>query len=431
MKPVVLVLLRTLAVAAPVAAGIFSIIFSGSLAQAPLNKERNRPTVPVRILTLAPTMVVPRVSGYGTVAPAREWDAVARVEGEVIETSPLLANGHLAPAGTMLLRIDDTDLKLALAQADAQESALDVKDQTLKASLEISRADLALNETELDRQRELEAKGVATQAAVDQAERTALAARARVTEIENQLALNAAERKVLAAQRAIAERNLEFTTITAPYDMRIGTVSAELGQVVTRGATLVTGEGIEAAEVTAQYPIGLMGPVVRALGPDKTVLDLKAVVRLAAPDHTVEWPAIVERVAETIDARTQSAQIVVRVDAPLDHAQPGVRPPLRRNMFVEVELSAPPREALVVPTSALQSGKALVVAEGDKLAERDVATAYVIGDIAVVKQGLKPSDRLVVTDLSIAVPGMTVKPVEDEPLQGALARAAMGKAPAE
>ncbi len=428
MKPMVTVILRALAVLVPSALGALAILFSGALAQAPEAKQKTQPPVPVRVLTLAPVEVVPRITGYGTVAPARDWRAVARVEGEVVETSPLLANGQLAPKGTVLLKIDDTDLKLALAQIDAQAAALDVKDETLQASLGISRSDLALSQSEFDRQKRLQGQGVATQAQLDQAGRTTLAAQAKVTEIENQLALNKAERAVLAAQRAIAARNLDFATITAPYDLRIDTVNAELGQVVTRGATLVAAEGTEAAEVTAQFPIGRMGPVVRALGPGATVTDLTAVVRLSAPGHEVSWPAKVDRVGETIDPRTQSAGIVVRVADPLDLAQPGVRPPLRRNMFVEVELSAPPRKALAVPASAIQEGRALVVGTDNTLELRPVETAYVMDGAAIVADGLQPGDRLVVTDPSVAVPGMAVKPVEDKALRAQIAAAAKGEA---
>ena len=428
MKTVLTFLLRILAIGVPTALGVVAILYAGALRGAPEVKERNRPPQPMRVITLAPTPIVPRVSGYGTVAPAREWRAVARVEGEVVETSPLLANGEIAPAGTILLKIDDTDLRLTLAQIDAQMDALDVKDETLGASLEINRSDLALGEADLERQKTLQQRGVATQVGVDQAERAVLAARAKVTESENQLALNEAERNVLAAQRAIAARNLDFTEITAPYDLRIGTVSAELGQVVTRGATLVTAEGTDAAEITAQFPLGRMGPLVRALGPDGTVMGLKAEVRLTTPGHNVNWDATVDRVAEAVDARVQAANIVVRVDDPLGKAQPGVRPPLRRNMFVEVQLSAPARKALVVPADAVQNGRALVVTAEGKLEPRSVALSYSTDSVAVVSKGLEPGDKLVVTDPSVAVPGMMVKPVEDEALTAEIAAAATGAA---
>lgn len=424
----VAILLRGLAVLVPVAAGTFAIVVSGSLAQAPEVKEKARPPVLVRVLTLTPLEVVPRITGYGTVAPARDWRAVTRVEGEVVETSPLLANGQLAPKGTVLLKIDDTDLRLALAQIDAQAAALEVRDQTLRASLEISSADLALSQAELDRQTRLQGQGVATQAQLDQTRRATLSARSKVTEIENQLELNKAERAVLEAQRDIAARNLDFTMITAPYDLRIDSVGAEIGQVVTRGTTLLTAEGTEAAEVTAQFPIGRMGPLVRALGPGATVTDLTAVVRLSAPAHDVAWPATVDRVSETIDPRTQSAGIVVRVADPLDLAQPGKRPPLRRNMFVLVELSAPPRTALAVPSDAIQNGKALVVSASDTLELRTVATDYTVDGVAIVSSGLQAGERLVVTDPSVAVPGMSVKPVEDKALKARISAVASGAA---
>jgi RND family efflux transporter MFP subunit len=418
---------RTLAFAAPVALGALTIAYSDALKQPPAGKERSQPPTPVRVLTMAPVEMVPRITGYGTVTPAREWRAVARVEGEVVETSPQLANGEIVSGGAPLLRLDDTDLRLSLAQIDAQLAALAVKDDTLSASLEIARADLALALGDLERQKELAAQGVATQAKLDAARRTELAARAKGTEIENQLALNAAEREVLNAQRAIAARSLEFTTITAPYDLRIGSVEAELGQVVNRGQTLFTAEGTDAVEIAAQFSIGQVGPLVRALGEGASVLDLKARVRLPAPGHSVIWEASVDRAGEAIDARTQSSAIVVRVDEPVAQAQAGQRPPLRRNMFVEVILSAPKRPVLAAPLDAVRGGKALVVSAEGTLERREVTVGYTIGDIAVVTEGLAEGDKLVVTDPAIAVPGMKVKPVEDKAVKAQIAAAAGGQ----
>jgi hypothetical protein len=67
-----------------------------------------------------------------------------------------------------------------------------------------------------------------------------------------------------------------------------------------------------------------------------------------------------------------------------------------------------------------------VVGEGDRLEIRQVRPDLVMGNVAVVSKGLSQGDRLVVTDPSIAVPGMVVKPVEDNNLQAAIARAAQG-----
>jgi len=45
--------------------------------------------------------VTPHSVGYGQVQPAREWRAVARVEGTVIATSDRLAAGEIAEAGPL------------------------------------------------------------------------------------------------------------------------------------------------------------------------------------------------------------------------------------------------------------------------------------------------------------------------------------------
>ncbi len=427
MSKAIRLLSRLLAVSLPITFGALTVAYSGNLAQPPAAEQSKRPPTAVRVLTMTPVDLVPRVSGFGIAEPAREWRAIARVEAEVVETAPDLANGKTVDAGAVLLRLDDTDLKLALAQIDAQLAALAVKDQTLAASLDIASADLDLSRGELDRQKSLAQEGVSTQARVDTARRAELSARSKVVEVESQLSLNAAERNVLKAQQAAVARSLEFTKITAPYDIRIGEVSAELGQVVNRGQTLLTAEGLDATEIAAQFSMGRIGPLLRAVGDGATVLDLKAKVRLAAPGHSVMWNAKIDRIGEAIDPRTQSTAIVVRVEDPYEQAEAGARPPLRRNTFVEVILMAPKRPALIAPLDAVRGGKALVVSSEGTLENRDVTIGYTIGDIAVVSDGLSEGDKLVVTDPAIAVPGMTVKPMEDKKLAAQIALAASGQ----
>lgn len=412
---------RVVAFAVPIALGAGVIVYSGTIKSAASPKENAAQAVPVRVITLAEVDLVPRVTGYGVVAPAHEWRAIARVEGEVLETSDLLADGNFVPAGTELLRIDDTDLRLTLAQLDAQMSALVVKDETLNASLAISRDDLALSQSELARQQSLQSQGIATQTARDQAARAELAARAKLTDVENQLALNAAERAVLSAQRASSARSLEFTSVVSPFDVQIHSVDADLGQYVPRGAVLFTADGTEAAEIVAQFSFGQMGPLIRSMESGMSVLDLTAQVRLRQAGRVITWPASVDRVSESIDARTQSARIVVRVDQPRDQIVAGKRPPLRRDMFVEVELRAPSQEALVVPSSAVVGGRALVVSTDNRLEPKKVNVSYAFDGLAVISGGLQPGDKLVVTDPSVAMPGMSVKPVEDQALAEALA----------
>lgn len=420
-------LLRALAVALPTALGVTSVLYSDTLRQAPATAEVKRPPTAVRVITVKPIDMVPHVIGYGSVAPVREWRAVARVPGVIIETAEGLAPGAVMPEGALLFRIDDSDLRLDLAQIDAQLTSSRLQDDTISASLELAQADLSLMQNELARQQTLAEQGVVTQATLDSTRRQELTARTKHLELTNQRALNVANRDVLATQRASVERALGFTEIRAPYELRLTEVTADLGQFVGAGQTLLSAEGTEAVDIAAQFPIGRIGPLLRLAGEGTSVLDLRAQVRIPAPDHTVIWPAKVERVGEAIDAQTQSAAIVVRVADPLGQSVAGERPPLRRNMFVEVVLSAPRSAQIVVPSDAVRDDTALVVSAEGTLENRKVVVGFTSDDIAVVTQGLSAGDVLVVTDPTIAVPGMAVKPVEDTALIASLTAAALGQ----
>ncbi len=421
--------LRGLAIAVPAAIGVAAIYFAGSFQRLPESGSAARQPTPVRVIALAPIEIVPRVTGYGTVAPVREWRAVARVEGEIVARAEGLAPGDLVAGGTALFRIDDTDLRLDLAGIEAQLAASVLKDQTLQASLDLAQGDLDLARQDLARQEQLNAQGVVTQAALDTSRRQELSARSKVSELQSAIALNAAEREVLVTQKASVERSIGLAQVQAPYDLRVTELSADLGQYVSRGQVMLSGEGIEAVDIAAQFPIGRIGPLLRQAGAGTEVTDLKARVRLPAADHEVLWPARVERMGEAIDERTQSSAVIVRVTDPQGQSAAGSRPPLRRNMFVEVELSAPRAEALVLPAEAVQDGAVLVVSPTGTLEKRKVETGFAMQDLVVVIGGLAVGDQVVVTDPTIAVPGMEVKAVEDEARKAAIAALAAGSAP--
>lgn len=422
-------LARLAMVAVPTALGVAAIVFAGDLKSLPSPSEANRPAALVRVITLAPTEMIPRVSGYGMVAPVREWRAIARIEGEIRDIAEPLAPGDIVAKGTPLFTIDDSDLKLQRASLEAQVAASKVKDDTVRTSLELAQSDLALAQDEFDRQKSLHDLGRITQTQLDGVRRQLLTAQTKVADLESQLKLNEAEREVLDTQAATIDRAIGLSTITAPFDLRVNSLDADLGQYVNRGQVLLSGEGIEAVDISAQFPIGRMGPLLRLAGDGTKVTDLKARVTLPEPEHPIVWKARVERMGDAIDETTQSAPVVVRVDDPLGQAQAGERPPLRRNILVAVELAAPKQSLLVVPAEAVAGGSAMVVSEDGTLAKRAVKTSFVSGDLAVIAQGLKAGDQLVITDPSIAVPGMAVKATEDEARKAEIAAEALGQRP--
>lgn len=398
---------------------------------------------PARVVAVQRLDVVPRVIGHGSVIPARTWDMVAEVAGRVLEVHPQLENGAFLKQGTVLARIDPSAYRLALAQVEAQLQELAVREKNSRTSLEIERRALESWRRDLDRKRTLKGQGAVSQAAADQAERAVLQGEQALQTLANQLSLIAPERAVLEAKREDAARDLDRTVLTAPFDLRVRSVNVEAEQYAAKGAVLAEADGVAAAEVAAQIPIDRMMTLTSGDASADTSagwplalaerrpqrLGLDPVVRLTSGDLTVEWPATVVRVAETVDTKTRTLGVIVRVDDPYAEAAPGLRPPLARGMFVEVALRGRPwNDRLVVPRQALRDGFVWMVDGEGRLRRRAVETAFRQDSFAVLADGapLAAGDRVVVSDLVPAVEGMAIAAVPDDDLAARVATEAGG-----
>ncbi len=192
---------KKLLILLPLAIGLAAIAAAPLLKTKPAQEEPQERAQKVRAFKVTPISVVPRAVGYGAVKPARTWDAVAEVAGQVVWKAPDLKNGQSVAAGTPMLRLEDADYQLALARIEAGLASSDVKDKTTRASLAIARKDLKLLKDDLERKKTLAAKGAASRTTVDAAERQLLNGETQVQNLENTLLLNAAERQALAAEK--------------------------------------------------------------------------------------------------------------------------------------------------------------------------------------------------------------------------------------
>ena len=98
-------------------------------------------------------------------------------------------------------------------------------------------------------------------------------------------------------------------------------------------------------------------------------------------------------------------------------------------MFVEVVLSGPAREAVVIPSSAEHGGAVYVAAEENRLERRAVEVSLVQPSFLAVAAGIEAGDRVVVSDLIPAIEGMLLDPVDDVAALAALTADATGAAP--
>jgi membrane fusion protein, multidrug efflux system len=437
----------------PLALGAVAVVWLVISREAP---ERHPPverTVSVRVVEVPEVAVVPRALGHGVIEPSRVWVGVAEIGARVIEEHPQLARGAILSADAVLLRLDTTDVELRIAEAEAAKAVLEAQLQELElreantsASLAIEEQVLALAEAELERQRELLARGTAAPAAVDREARQTLAQRQAVQNLKNQLALHPAERVVLSAQLqqreadlATARLDLARSDLRLPFDARISQVNVRRDQVATRGQVLVVADGMERAEVNAQIPMDRLRRLVPeaaepiAITPEAVAerleaLGLEATVRLTAGDMAVEWSGRVARMSEIVDPNTRTVGVIIEVDRPYDRVVPGQVPPLVKSMFVEVELRGRATAPLaVIPRAALRANRVYVVGEDQRLEARVVEVAFVQGAVAVIASGLAGGEQVVVSDLVPAIEGMRLVPTHDDDLLLQVTREATGK----
>jgi len=421
----------------PVVIGVVAVLLAPNLSSPPKKVEPKERAVKVRVIKVSKLKVLPKAIGYGVTRPGRTWEAVAQVAGQVVWVSENLKNGEFVAAGTELLRIDNSAYRLALAEIEARLNAIRVKERTTKASLAIAERDLVLLKAELKRSKSLALRGTTAKAAFEAVERKVLNGEIAVQNQRNALAINAAERQVLIPQKSNAELNLGYTSLKAPFDVRVGEVKINRVQYVNKGQLLFKGDGMDVTEVEAQFPIGRLRPLIegKEIKPGSVAgakapgaLDLDAVLRLHTGLHTIEWKARVDRVSGTVDPQTQTLGVVVAVDDPYSKAEPGKRPPLARNTFVEVELRRKSLvNQLVVPVFSLRKSTVYVLDENNRLDIRPVKVRFTQGSFAVLAGGVSPGERVVLSDLVPAVQGMLLDPVEDKRTEKRIIMEATGK----
>ena len=441
----------------PILIGVAVFYYMASGRQAPERRPAAEVARTVRVIEAAPVQLVPRVTGFGSVYPGTVWTAIAQVSGEVVFVHPQLKNGAILAAGTEIVRIAPQDYELAIAQAEAniraaqaRLSELKVGEQNTADLLDIEKRALDLRQSELKRKQDLFKRGTVAQSALEGEQREFLAQTKKVQDLENALRLLPTQRAVMREQIAVDEAklasarlDLKRTRVKLPFDARIGNVEVEQSQFVQTGSKLVTGDSVDVAEVEAQIPISQFRAMVRASAPPgmqpgitaKSLgriieqIGFIATVRLRSGDEVIEWPARFARVSDEIDPKTRTIGVIVAVEEPYAKAEPGVRPPLSKGMFVEIEVRTRPREdILVVPRSAVRNGRLYIANGENRLEVRKVEIGLLQGDLAVVGKGLNGADRVVVSDLIPAVPGMLLDTRLDEDLQARMLAEAAGKA---
>jgi len=420
----------------PLVIGIAFMMFMVRGKQMPVKSEVGEPTRAVRIITVPKVDLIPQAAGFGSVQPAKLWKAVAQVSGRIIELHPRLRNGEIIEKGKVLFRIDPVDYTLALAKSKAELAELEVQERNSRALVEIEQRNLILAGNDLERIQKLVRNNTASQSDADSSERSLLNTRTSLQNLKNTLALIPTQREVLETKVKQAQRDLENTTVTAPFNMRVAKLSVEADQYVTKGESMFEGDGIDRVEVVGQFAMSSLRNLFIGR-PDQTrtleslsqnlsqITGFKPVIKLDLGNHIAEWEAEFVRFSDNVDAETRTMGIVVAVDNPLSKIKPGYRPPLSKGMFVQVLLRGHTQpQRVVVPRTAVRGGKIYLLDADKRLQVRDAQVLFNQGDLSVVKDEQLAGKQIVVSDLVPVVTGMLLQPQLDTALEQQLIKAA-------
>lgn len=317
----------------------------------------------------------------------------ARVNGYVQSVD--FQDGAVVKRGDLLYVIDPRPYEAAVAQAAGQ--------------LADARSRTSLAERELARGQQLAQTAAIAESVVDQRRQQLQISQASIIQAE--------------ANYRRAQLDLEFTRVTAPFDGRIGRHLVSIGNLVQGGeggsatvlATLVSLDPIhvyfdmDEATYLKNVQLWLEGrrPTSRD-SPNPVQITLPG---QSAPSH--------EGRMDFVDNRLDAGTGTLRGRASV----PNERLSLVPGQFARVQLiGSAPYEALLLPDAAIgtdQSRKIVYVLKADDTVEaRPVQLGPIDAGLRVVRDGLKPDDRVVVDGLQRVRAGQKVKPQAAPPQPG-------------
>ncbi len=299
-----------------------------------------------------------------------------RVSGAI--ESVHFTDGARVQKGQLLFVIDPRPYAAQLARA--------------QADLAGARAVLANAEAEQKRARQLAESKLISQSQVDQREAARLQADANLASAE--------------AAMQTAELNLSFTRITAPLAGRVSYRRLAPGNLVVADTTPLT-------TIVSENPIRFVFDA-----PEAALLKYKrdaggargSAVEIRLQDETeYRWKGRLEFMDNAMDRGSGTIRGRAVLDNPDGFIQPG--------MFGQMRLFASkPFDALMVPDQAIVTDQTrqvvyVVDAEG-AVAQKVVEPGRLMDGLRVIRSGIDPADRVVISGVQRARPGRKVTVTE-------------------
>jgi RND family efflux transporter MFP subunit len=329
----------------------------------------------------------------GTVQPRMTADIVPQVSGRVTHVDSGFIAGGFFKKGALLFEIEAVDYELAAeksraAVAKAEYELAEIQSRARVARLEWER----IRMVKKDRPNPL----VLYEPQLKNARASLASARADLK------------------QRLI---DIRRTKIYAPFNCRIRSESIDPGQYITTGKSVAVVCGTDTAEVVVPVPYADLQWLSVPRKHGKKTEGSPVTVKMDVEGQSFTWRGRVDRALGEVDAKGRMARIVIDVPDPygIGTASQEESHDLADGLFVEVLIEGKTLKNIAyIPAGALrQNSTVWVMNDKQHLEFRDVELVRREKQMVLVR-GLKGEEKLILTYLTGAAPGMKLRPMEGE-----------------
>ena len=342
---------------------------------------------------------------FGTVRPRTQTTLIAEVSGIIEAVAPFTEKnsssvvnnsphsfraGGFFKKGDLLLKIEDTHLKTAIAEARANLRRYEL---------------LLIQEKEMAKQARIEWGDRNWNNASDLVKRTPQIQKAE------------AEMVAAVARLNQAEKDLSRSEVRAPFEGRILRTMVDVGQQVGSGSSAALAEIY--ALGSAEIDLSLSRSEIDFLGfKDGQMQNSPSTisVHVLSEDNQVVHSGILDRSEGVVDSRTRLTKLVATVQECF--ANPFTTKindyGLEVGQFVKLRLFGNESEVFVVPDSAFRDHNTLLVVDDEKrLFSRKVDVIHRFDQEVWVENGLVSGELVCTTPIEIVAEGMEVKIAEN------------------
>jgi RND family efflux transporter MFP subunit len=372
-----------------VAVGVVMMLWLVKTAPATQRRRPPERATLVEITRMAPTNAEVVVEAMGTVVPARTITLYPRVSGMITAIHRDFEPGGRLAEGEVALQIDQQDYALAVSNRMA-----DVVRAEYELALELGQQEIARHEWSLVPDRE------------------------QASELEQSLTLRKPHlrraRANLDAARASLDDaclDLDRTQVRVPFNALVLDRHVDIGALVGTQTPLASLAGTDAYWVEATVPVDQL-PWITIPGASDQTGSRVDVAPAGGLSTGGAWQGYVIRRRADLEPQGRLARLIVSIPQPVAQAVThDIALPLLLDAYVKLFIHGPElQNVFVVPRRAVHDGcRIWIMNSENRLDIRDVEIVWRGPDTMLLRHGVKPGERLILTALATPVPGMLLQ----------------------